>query len=236
MGTEPARVERDREGTALSFAWDFGDGTSGIGAVVPHVFLAASSAPQSFNVKLTATDADGASASTTLLVSANNSPPLVTITSIYDGQLYPMDAKTIFPLEAQISDAEHAADQLSCGWKVLLHHNTHEHPEPTDPVCSSQAVITPLGCGEDTFWYEIRLTVTDAAGLATVETVSMYPDCKGVLACSADLTGDGQVASDDLAILLGAWGSFAGPADLDGDGLVGAGDLGTLLGAWGDCP
>jgi hypothetical protein len=47
----------------------------------------------------------------------------------------------------------------------------------------------------------------------------------------ADLNGDGVVGAQDLAILLGAWGT-SGPGDLDGDGIVGAGDLATLLGAW----
>lgn len=48
-----------------------------------------------------------------------------------------------------------------------------------------------------------------------------------------DLNGDGAVGSEDLAILLGAWGPCAGcAADLDGDGAVGASDLAILLGLW----
>ena len=53
--------------------------------------------------------------------------------------------------------------------------------------------------------------------------------------CPADLTGDGSIGAEDIAILLGAWGS-SGPADLTGDGTVGADDLAVLLGAWGACP
>lgn len=52
--------------------------------------------------------------------------------------------------------------------------------------------------------------------------------------CPADLNGDGQVNSADLASLLGAWGS-SGPADLDGNGQVNSADLASLLGAWGPC-
>ena len=233
--TFDASASSDPEGTPLTFAWEFGDKSVGAGPIVTHVFNAVSSAPQSFTVKVTATDTGGASKSATLLVHANNSPPYVSITSVFDGQLYPMTAKTVFPLEAIVGDAEHTPEQLTCSWKVILHHNIHEHPEPADPVCTSQAVITPLGCGDEEYWYEIELKVTDAAGLATTESVSMYPDCNGVLACGADLNGDGVVGPPDLGILLGAWGGRAGPADLDGDGTVGAGDLGVLLGAWGAC-
>ena len=48
----------------------------------------------------------------------------------------------------------------------------------------------------------------------------------------ADLNGDGSVNAQDLAILLGAWGT-AGPGDLDASGQVNAADLAILLGAWG---
>lgn len=49
----------------------------------------------------------------------------------------------------------------------------------------------------------------------------------------ADFDGDGQVAANDLAMLLGAWGSSDATFDLDGNGSVGAEDLAVLLGAWG---
>ncbi len=52
--------------------------------------------------------------------------------------------------------------------------------------------------------------------------------------CVADLDGDGDVDSGDLAILLGNWGPNAGhPADFNGDGMVNAADLAVLLGTWG---
>ncbi|MFZ9880812.1 MAG: dockerin type I domain-containing protein [Phycisphaerales bacterium] len=53
--------------------------------------------------------------------------------------------------------------------------------------------------------------------------------------CTEDLDGDGQVGASDLALVLGAWGSFGGSADIDGDGQVGASDLALVLGAWGGC-
>ena len=53
--------------------------------------------------------------------------------------------------------------------------------------------------------------------------------------CPADLNGDGEVAAQDLAALLSAWGSAKSNADLNGDGSVGAQDLAVLLSAWGAC-
>jgi hypothetical protein len=57
--------------------------------------------------------------------------------------------------------------------------------------------------------------------------------------CNADITGDGMVLGDDLALLLAAWSqpaAKAGGADVDGSGFVDGGDLSILLGSWGTCP
>ena len=51
--------------------------------------------------------------------------------------------------------------------------------------------------------------------------------------CPADLDGDGQTASSDLAALLSAWGTAA--ADLTGDGNTDSADIAALLSAWGPC-
>lgn len=58
----------------------------------------------------------------------------------------------------------------------------------------------------------------------------------GSSTCEADLSGDGQVNANDLALMLGAWGPGSGPADLSGDNQVNSTDLALLLGAWGACP
>ena len=48
-----------------------------------------------------------------------------------------------------------------------------------------------------------------------------------------DLNGDGVVGAQDIALLLGAWGSANANADLNHDGIVGAPDLAALLANWG---
>jgi len=55
--------------------------------------------------------------------------------------------------------------------------------------------------------------------------------------CPADLSNDGFIGAQDLAILLGSWGPIliGSPADITGDGVIDAADLAVLLGAWGLC-
>lgn len=58
-----------------------------------------------------------------------------------------------------------------------------------------------------------------------------------VIACPADLDGDGQVGGPDLTFLLSSWGQAGDslPGDLNGDGQVGGPDLTFLLAKWGPC-
>jgi formylglycine-generating enzyme required for sulfatase activity len=53
--------------------------------------------------------------------------------------------------------------------------------------------------------------------------------------CPSDITGDGSVDAQDLALLLNDWGTSGSSADISGDGVVDGFDLGKLFGSWGQC-
>jgi glucose/arabinose dehydrogenase len=234
--TLSAATSSDPEGGALTYSWNFGDGTpTATGATVTHTYVASGSGPQRFDPVVTVADPGGATATATTVVSVNNTPPTVAITSLYDGMPYPLDAETIYPLRAQKSDAEQAAGTLACAWRTILHHNTHDHSEPVDPACETTTVISPLGCGAETYFFEVELVVTDSAGLTATDRVHLYPDCAGWLACPEDIDRDGVVGPADLAALLSRWG-LPGAPDFDRSGAVDGGDLTALLNAWGACP
>jgi len=65
--TFDASLSTDVDGTIVAYAWDFGDGTTGSGKTLSHTFTAA--ATTNFAVTLTVTDDQGASASTTAVIS-----------------------------------------------------------------------------------------------------------------------------------------------------------------------
>lgn len=58
----------DAEGPIASYAWDFGDSTTGTGANATHTYAA----PGTYNVKLTVTDAGGSTASSTSPITVAN--------------------------------------------------------------------------------------------------------------------------------------------------------------------
>jgi hypothetical protein len=87
--------------------------------------------------------------------------------------------------------------------------------------------VTPALAPAPTSWIVFNLGQPEEAHDAAITFAERY------LACGIDLSGDGDVDAEDLAILLGAWGSDDPSADLDGSGQVDAADLGELLGGWG---
>ena len=169
----------DPDGNPITYSWNFGDGSPVSTQANPaHTFTAPAGVPTEYVVTLTVTDSGNLSAQATLIVSVNNTPPNVTITSPVDGTLYSPFNPTTVNLTATVSDAESSDPQLLYQWQVLLHHNDHNHSSPVDTHHATTAVIEPTGCdGINIYYYRILLTVTDPQGLATKREVRLYPDC-----------------------------------------------------------
>jgi glucose/arabinose dehydrogenase len=186
----------DPEGLALTYLWDFGDGSTSTQANPMHLFAHTGPAgPQLRNVTLTVKDPGLNQDTTVIPVSLDNTPPQVSITSPVNGSYFSMTQNTQVPLTAVISDNEFSNAQLSCSWQVTLHHDEHTHPEPPDPACSTTAIVSPVGCDGHTYYYEFTLTVTDPAGLSTSQSVSMYPGCCGATDPQSVATCAGSPAS-----------------------------------------
>ncbi|MBE7163090.1 MAG: PKD domain-containing protein, partial [Williamsia herbipolensis] len=85
-----ASASTDPDGTIASYAWDFGDRTTGTGATVNHTYGTAGT----YTIGLTVTDDDGTTASTTrtVTVAPSNQPPVATFTSSASGLTVNFDA------------------------------------------------------------------------------------------------------------------------------------------------
>ena len=180
----------DPNGGALTYRWDFGDGTTSTLVSPAHTFTAPSAAAITYHVTLTVTNGQGLTNQAALLISANNTPPQVTITSPVTGTLYSLSGNTVYQLRATVSDAEQTNSHLSYQWQTILHHQTHEHPDPVDTTRQTSATIVPYGCGAETYYYRIVLTVTDSGGLSTTQQVLLYPDCNATSLTLVDADAD----------------------------------------------
>ncbi|MEO8146158.1 MAG: PKD domain-containing protein [Bacteroidia bacterium] len=170
----------------LMYQWKFGDGAVSGAKIVTHTYNVPSGIPTAYWASLKVTDSLGLSKTDSVLITVNNTPPLVDITSIRDGDYYSVSQQSVVDLIAQVSDAEQANSTLHYAWQVILNHNNHTHPGPLDSDSVTYATIDPEGCNGGFFAYSIVLKVTDPLGLTTTDTVRLYPACSAPVAAIAN--------------------------------------------------
>ncbi len=168
----------DPNGDAITYNWNFGDGNTSTQANPSHTFTTGNSQPTSFTVTLTISDGS-LSEQQTLVVSLNNTPPQINSTSVDGINTFSPTNGTTLNLNANVSDAEHSNNQLTYEWFTELHHNNHFHSEAADNNASTTAELSPVGCDGATYFYRIKLRVTDPAGLFSIFEKDIYPNCSG---------------------------------------------------------
>ncbi len=186
-GPSPLTVQFDAsasfhpKGLPFTYAWDFGDGESSTEVAPSHTYIASGAGPESFTATLRLRDSLGIEAEKQILISLNNTPPQVQITSVQDGDLYPITGYTSLPLNASVSDAEHQEIDLAYEWQTFLHHNAHFHPEPVDTLRQTYTLIDPLGCDGELYYFRLQLSVTDPQGLRSSQELLIHPNCNSTM-------------------------------------------------------
>lgn len=183
-GTSPLQVQFDGSssyhpaGLPISYLWDFGDGTTSSEMNPQHTFFSSNDDINTFTVLLTVTDSLGLSRTDEKIVSVNNTPPQVEITSFNNGEYFPVFGNTLLPLIANVHDEEHPNEVLAYKWQVSLFHNEHNHPEAPDFNPVTEALLSPVGCLGEIFFYRIELEVSDPSGLSTTVFGDLFPYCE----------------------------------------------------------
>ncbi|MBK9014114.1 MAG: PQQ-dependent sugar dehydrogenase [Saprospiraceae bacterium] len=183
-GTSPLTVQfssfntYDQDGGTLAYLWNFGDGTTSTEANPVKTYSPGSS-PTGYTVTLTVTDNTSLTAQTSLNISLNNSTPDIVATSIDAVNTFNPSATTPVSLSATITDANHSAGQLSYQWEVILFHNAHSHPVQSFTTATANVNLTPVECYNASYWYRVKLKVSDPTGASDTFQKDIFPACAG---------------------------------------------------------
>ncbi|MFF5294475.1 PQQ-dependent sugar dehydrogenase [Paractinoplanes globisporus] len=162
----------DPDGTALSYAWSFGDGATSTQPNPTHTYAGNGA----YRPTLTVSDGDKTSTAT-VEVQVGNRRPTATITAPVTESHY--DAGDTISYAGTATDPDEGA--LPAGaysWSVVFHHADHVHPflGPITGVTGGTFTIPRISDNVATTWYEIRLTVTDNGGLTHTSSVAIKPN------------------------------------------------------------
>jgi glucose/arabinose dehydrogenase/PKD repeat protein len=177
-GPVPLTVNFDGSGSSdprnetLTYAWDFGDGSSSTQVSPTHTYQQSGVYP----ARLVVTDTGGNSDTTTLSIKAGT-PPTVTLTTPAAGTTWAV-GDTIHVAGSALDALGDPIPDASLGWHINLRHcnrtsgSCHTHPLETF-TGSGGSFVAPDH--EYPSYLEVQLTATDSVGLATTVTRALYP-------------------------------------------------------------
>ncbi|MER5945777.1 carbohydrate-binding protein [Streptomyces sp. NPDC001904] len=162
----------DPEGKALTYAWDFGDGTSSTAANPSHTYTTKGT----FRPTLTVRDPEGLTGTASLVVTSGNTAPTVTLQTPGDGALFSF-GDTV-PFRVAVSDPEDGTvDCSKVKVTYLLGHDEHRHQITQATGCTGSIAVPTDGEHDSAanIYGVFDAEYTDAAGLTTHSTRVLQP-------------------------------------------------------------
>jgi DNA/RNA endonuclease G (NUC1) len=160
-----ASASLDPNGTVASYAWDFGDGSTGTGVSVNHTFVQ----DGAFTVRVTVTDNDGLTDSATFTVNVTNVAPVVS--AVPNGSL---NAGATYTASGTFTDP--GAD----AWTATVNWGDGSAPEVV-PLGGRSFSLTHIYTAGGTYTVTIAIADDDASGTGT-HTVTVAQPAPGLAA------------------------------------------------------
>lgn len=161
----------DPDGDELTYAWNFGDGSTGTGPSPTHTYTANGT----YSAQLTVTDSGGKSAGVNVPIIVGNTRPTVSFTSPANGRF--INYGDTITYQVNVTDPEDGA--VDCSRVVVtaaLGHDSHSHDTGQYTGCSG--TITTGASGHDATantYLVLSADYTDNGGLQGTTTVVLQP-------------------------------------------------------------
>lgn len=162
----------DPEGGALGYSWDFGDGATSTQANPSHTYTTKGT----YRPTLTVKDPEGLTGSASLVVTAGNTAPTVSLRQPPDGRLFSF-GDTV-PFEVSVSDPEDGAvDCSKVKVTYLLGHDSHAHAVTSKNGCSGSIAVPTDGEHDSAanLYGVFDAEYTDKGGLTTHSRNTLQP-------------------------------------------------------------
>lgn len=175
--TYDATLSSDPENTTLTYEWDFGNSIVEPNSTVirTYTYDVGTTNPVAMYAKLKVTDAGGKTATKSVLITVNNSPPIIASTTIDSTNNFCNNAALNLSLDAAVSDLEQSETQLTYQWIVSLKHDNHSHVQTIINAKQGSATLGIVPQDGQTYAYHISLKVTDPLGLTTIFEKDITP-------------------------------------------------------------
>lgn len=167
-----ASASSDPDGDALTYSWNFGDGTTGSGVTTQKTYTTAGK----FRITLTVRDSKGATSTYARTAFPGNTAPSVRITSPSTTARFSV-GQTITIQGAATDTEDGSLPATSLRWTVRIRHNNHVHPYATG-TGSSITVTMPAPedlAATEKSWLEVILVATDSQGLTSYVLQKLLP-------------------------------------------------------------
>ncbi len=176
-GMDPLAVHFSSAGSSdpdqdpLTYAWDFGDGTTSTQANPSKTYVNKGT----YTVELTVSDGENFAQAVPVVIQVGT-PPTVRISVPADGSTY--KAGDIITYNAFANDAAgFDINDAAISTDVLLHHDTHTHPFQDNLIGRANSFAIPdHGEASASTWYEIVTTATDTNNLSATARINIYPE------------------------------------------------------------
>lgn len=158
-------------GTTLSYAWDFGDGSTSVVANPTKTYTV----DGAYTVTLTVDDGAKTGQATQRIVVGSTAPTAQILTPTSATRYNAGDVITFSGLGSDAEDG--ALPDSAYSWSVLFHHAEHVHPFRDNIIGPTGTITIPRSADNiDTTSYILTLTVTDTTGLSTSRSVEIKPN------------------------------------------------------------